>query len=105
MSAETVVRLSGDIDMSNVDAAREQLALAVATARHGVIVDVSDVTYLDSTGIGALVQARSEAHRIGLSFELSGVSARIARVLQILGLTEDLPEVGTADGVADAAAT
>jgi anti-sigma B factor antagonist len=47
-----VVRIAGEIDLAN--ASRVGRSLATAAASSGLVVDLAEVTYLDSAGIGEL---------------------------------------------------
>ena len=51
-----IARLRGEIDMSNVGDVEEQINAAVTNKAFALIVDLSDVTYLDSAGIRMLFQ-------------------------------------------------
>lgn len=46
-----VARLSGDIDLSNVDELGRQVEQAVSNRARGLVLDLSGVTYLDSAGL------------------------------------------------------
>ena len=48
------VSLTGEIDLSNVDELAAGLYAAVDNACHGLVLDLSGVTYLDSTGLRLL---------------------------------------------------
>jgi len=54
-----VARLSGEIDMSNVRAIEDRIGGSVSNKAFAVVVDLSDVTYLDSAGIRLLFQLDS----------------------------------------------
>jgi anti-anti-sigma factor len=54
-----VARLVGDIDMSNVPLIEDQIARHVSNRAFAVVVDLSGVTYLDSSGIRLLYQLES----------------------------------------------
>lgn len=54
VSGRVVARLGGEIDLENVDRVSGQLISAVPNTARGVVVDLSDVTYLDSAGIQML---------------------------------------------------
>lgn len=93
-----VVRLDGELDIYTVAGFRSELdALDPAAAR--IVIDLSDVTLLDSSGLGALVsllnQARAGSGQLGLVCP----HRRLRRVFEITGLRraftfgDDLAEV------------
>ena len=51
----TTVRLAGEIDTYTVPQVRSAFQKVPATAGHKVVVDLRDVTFLDSSGIGAII--------------------------------------------------
>lgn len=51
----TTVRLSGEIDTYTVPQVRGAFQKVPATTGHKVVVDLTDVTFLDSSGIGAII--------------------------------------------------
>ena len=59
-------------------------------ARH-LIVNMSDVSFLDSAGVGALVQLFVHRRSLGKSFALSGLSKQSHAVMEVAGLTKLLP--------------
>jgi anti-sigma B factor antagonist len=82
-NGRAIVFMRGEIDLS----AKEQIHDALATARQGsadVIVDLSQVTFMDSTGINALVRAHREAP--AGRFHVVGATRRIRRVFDVTGL-------------------
>ena len=68
-SATTVVTVSGEIDLRLHGQLREVLTHEVDTGQH-LILDLTDVDFLDSTGLGLLVgvlkRARERAERLGV---------------------------------------
>ncbi|BCJ46324.1 hypothetical protein GCM10010168_59630 [Actinoplanes ianthinogenes] len=85
------VILSGDCDL----AARDRLTaiLLDAVTRCGVvIVDVTDVGFLDSTGVHALVTAYHAASSRGGRIHVTGAAGPVAAVLELTGLDALLPE-------------
>lgn len=57
-----VVRISGEMDLSNVDAVMDAIAVAVPGDASQVVLDLSDMAYLDSSGIAMLFRL---AERLG----------------------------------------
>jgi anti-sigma B factor antagonist len=79
------VKVTGDIDLATADKVGEALteALAKGTA---VWVDLSAVTFLDSTGIRALVQAHRKASGQGTNLYVHGAQQWVAKVLEVTGV-------------------
>jgi anti-anti-sigma factor len=75
------VRLSGELDMATVADLESALADALGASAPDVIVDVSGTTFVDSVTIGALLDARTAADRLGRRLRLRGVPPRLERVL------------------------
>ena len=87
----STLALSGEVDLVNAEKLRElgALALAAMIDPDGVLViDLSDVTMMDSTGIGALVLVNNAARRNGQLVRLRGVPPLLRRVLDIGGLSD-----------------
>ena len=80
-----VVHLEGDIDLEAVDHVVHELARA-AEISEDVIIDLKDVTFIDSTGIGLLAQAIGK----GATLALEGTPEHVRRVIELAGLTEPL---------------
>jgi anti-sigma B factor antagonist len=80
-----VVRLEGEIDISAVEHVVHELARA-ASISDDIIVDLTDVTFIDSTGIGLLAQALNK----GATLAITGAPEHVRRVIELAGLTEPL---------------
>jgi anti-sigma B factor antagonist len=97
-----VVIAIGEIDIHTSAALREALTTAAETSDR-IILDLSDVTFLDSTGIGVMVHALNLSRkRSGGSLCLVGPQAVVRRVLTVTRLNEVFP---TYASVGEAAAT
>jgi anti-sigma B factor antagonist len=60
------------------------LQIAVRTEHSStVIVDLAEVPYVDSAGLGALVSAHVSLHKTGRHLVLSGVNSRVLRLFEI----------------------
>jgi anti-sigma B factor antagonist len=80
-----VVALEGDIDLEGSPAARKVLLDAVGLGQP-VYVDLSGVSYIDSSGIASLVEALQRARQGGTAFALASVSDAARRVLELARL-------------------
>ena len=79
------VKISGDIDLATADKVGDALAAALGSSAN-VRVDLSGVTFLDSTGIRALVQAYRLASSKGGSLHVFGAKHWVAKVLDVTGV-------------------
>jgi anti-sigma B factor antagonist len=88
---ETEVRLAGEIDVTTVVQARTLLGDAITDNPGAVItVDMADVSFLDSTGIGVVVSALKRARHGGGDLRLVRVQPQVFKVFQLTGLTRAL---------------
>lgn len=85
-----VVMLSGDIDLYFTPDAR-RVILRCLSEKNGVLVDLSAVTYIDSSGIACLVEGYQTAKQQQLRFGLVGVSENAMNVLRLTRLDQVFP--------------
>ncbi len=81
----TIVALSGDVDLDSSPQVRTVLLESVREKR-GVLVEMSAVSYIDSSGIASLVEAYQSARRGSTRFALVAVSDSAMRVLELARL-------------------
>lgn len=87
----TVISVSGEVDVSNAAELRAALDAGLSGASgHEVVVDLSDVPYIDSTGIGVLVGAAHRAAESGARLVVARPQRNVLRVLGMLGVGADL---------------
>jgi anti-sigma B factor antagonist len=80
-----VVRLAGELDLYNAHAVREALLACCEEAPERLIVDLTDVKFIDSTALGVLIEARTRLpNRRGFLLAAPGLETR--RALEISGL-------------------
>jgi anti-sigma B factor antagonist len=80
-----VVRLTGDLDLASADLLTERL---VGIAGSTVVVDLSGLSFMDSSGISALIKAKIQMEHHGESLLISQPPPNILRVLEITGLAD-----------------
>jgi anti-sigma B factor antagonist len=84
---QVVVVVVGDIDVLSAGVLREALAKAVRSAGTGaIVVDLSDVGFMDSSGVQALLDGYHSAMVAGGTLSVRGASGTAERVLNIVGL-------------------
>ncbi len=82
-----VVVAAGEIDLYTAPALRESLIRAGESSSR-VVIDLTDVTFLDSTGLGVMLGALRRARTAERSVALVGPTDMVKRVLQITGLDQ-----------------
>ena len=80
-----VVVFSGEIDLESSPVAREILIKCFENTKK-VIVDLSEVSYIDSSGVASLVEALQAAKKGGGVFALAATSEPTRRVLELARL-------------------
>jgi len=87
-SSRIVMRLSGKLSLETVHNFIQ--TLRPEPAAH-LILDLSGVSFLDSAGVGALVQIFVHRRNHGQTFGLTGLTKQSSAVMQVAGLTRLLP--------------
>lgn len=85
----TVIHVTGEVDLATAPTLEDALT-DVPSSDHPLIIDLSDVTFLDSSGLSVLVKARQRLERADGSNGLRLVVTRpvIRRVFEVTGLAE-----------------
>ncbi len=86
----TVIALEGEIDLYYSPQARDVI-LKCLHEKRAVLIDLSQVSYLDSSGVASLVEGYQLAKRDGLEFALVGVGTAAMQVLQLARLDRVFP--------------
>jgi anti-sigma B factor antagonist len=85
-NATVVVRLAGEIDLTNAETLRSEMDKVVKTNPNHVVFDLGAVTFMDSSGISLLLQVAVKVR----SVEVHNPSALIRRVLDATGVGDIL---------------
>ncbi len=82
----SVVFLSGEVDMDAEQKLGELGRLAAVSSSNAVVVDLSELAFIDSTGLNAVVRIRDAAADAGKSFALRNIPPRTEQLLKLCGL-------------------
>ncbi|MFF5536371.1 STAS domain-containing protein [Streptomyces cinerochromogenes] len=96
-----LVTVVGDLDLHTASRLADALQPLVLTGGHSVLVDLSDVTFLDSTGLTCLIAVYRTARSTGARVALIAPSARVRRMLALTGTDQVLHSYATLDSVPD----
>jgi anti-sigma B factor antagonist len=92
----SIVLLTGDVDLSCSPDARKTI-LDCLGSKKNTLVDLSDVTYIDSSGVASLVEGYQTAKKKNLKFGLVGVSGPAMSVLELARLNKVFPIYATVE--------
>src|SRR4051812_9434807 len=84
----SLIRVSGEIDAATAPELREAIVLAHQCTERDVTVDLAQVTFIDSSGIAALVDAHRGLEAMGHRLRIRNAQGHVERVLWIAGATE-----------------
>ena len=90
----TVVRLAGDLDLYNAELVRAALAGAIDRSPSRLVVDVTEVEFIDSTALGALVDAHG---KLADGLRVANPQDPIRRALRVSGIDRHLKVFDTVD--------
>ena len=94
----TVVTASGELDVHTAPALKGQLDALSQVPNPCLIVDLGDVGFIDSTGLGVLVSTLKHVRESGGSLDVVVASPRVLRVFALTGLDVVIPLHATLDG-------
>ena len=90
---ETIIHCMGEINATNAQAFQEEIRGLIPASRGHVdnitlriVLDLSNVTHVDSTGLGALLGAWMAAQRKGCDLELANLNAQVGMMVQVTKL-------------------
>jgi anti-sigma B factor antagonist len=94
--SRTVVRLAGEAD-ATTGALREVLAAEAAKRPGLLLVDMSGLTFIDSSALSVVLRLHRDLRGSASAVALISPSAAVARVLELLGADQLIPIYASAD--------
>lgn len=88
VDGRTVVDVAGEIDVYTAPALREKLTSLVDEGRIDLVVNLTDVRFMDSTGLGLLVGVLKRVRGLDGRLQLVIDSERLLKVFRITALTQ-----------------
>lgn len=92
----TIVSLTGELDLYNAEDVRAALLEVCAAEPEVLVVDLEQVTFIDSTALGVLIEARSRMSDRG-GFRLAAPGLETRRALEVSGLDRHFSVHDTVD--------
>lgn len=82
----TIVRPNGEVDLARSPTLRSTLGQVIADGPGRLVLDLSQVDYMDSSGVATLVEALQQCRTRQTALVLSGLQARVRSVFEIAKL-------------------
>jgi anti-anti-sigma factor len=88
-----VVRVFGEVDMSHEEELSAELRAAIESDAQGIVVDLTECEFIDSTGVRTLLLSREAQHPEDGSVKLAvaAASEQILRILTVMGIDQAIP--------------
>lgn len=83
-----VLNVSGEVDVYSAPALSERINEILDSGSRRIVVDLSAVEFIDSTGLGALVGGHNRARDLGGELLLVCTVERVIKLLRITGLND-----------------
>jgi anti-sigma B factor antagonist len=82
------VFLRGEVDVLNVDQVRRALSEALAAQPRQIVVDLAELSFIDSTGLGSLIFGFQRSRDAAIAFRLARPTVGVRQILVLSGLLE-----------------
>jgi anti-anti-sigma factor len=89
-----VVEVTGELDLASVGLLEEEMARALDTDAPAIVLDMSQLRFIDSTGIQLLLRLQARSSRNGRRLRMLRGTAQVQRVLELTGADRLLPFLG-----------
>jgi anti-sigma B factor antagonist len=83
-----LVVLAGEIDLHESPQVREKLGPILAEKPQRILIDLSGVAYIDSSGIAVLIDAMQRAHAYGGQLRIFGIRQNVRQIFEIAKLDQ-----------------
>lgn len=80
------VNLYGEVDIYNADSLKTELQSLIAEKPADIVIDCTNLKYIDSTGLGVLVSALKTVKEQGKSISITNLKQHIAKIFTLTGL-------------------
>jgi anti-sigma B factor antagonist len=83
-----IIKARGDIDIATAPKLEAAINAAIESTPKSVLLDLSNVEFLDSSGIRVLVEAQRRLDENGVGFAIDGMSPALTRVFEVSGVID-----------------
>lgn len=87
-SGELLVRIEGEVDVYTSIDLKKELTKLVESDQKNIIIDLENVNYMDSSGLGVLVALLKELKKIGGELKLISLPVSVKKIFDLTRLTK-----------------
>jgi anti-sigma B factor antagonist len=92
-----IIDIAGEMDLYNSYKIKELFLKMVEKKIESFIINLQNVEYIDSSGIGALIYITSTVKKMNLKLALTNIRGSVKKVMELTKLTSFFPITGTVD--------
>ena len=83
-----IIMLEGEVDISAADLVRGKMKKLIDEKRKRILVNMADVPYIDSSGLGMFVETMQEIGKYGGEIKLAGLTDDVKKVFELTRLNK-----------------
>lgn len=99
-SDRVVLALRGELDLASAPALQAEIEEAAGGGAPRIVLDLTDLEFIDSTGLRIMLAAHENARERGQELVLTQASEQVQRLLRITGVGEHLRIIDPSDEIA-----
>jgi anti-sigma B factor antagonist len=86
-----VITVSGEVDLASSPDLDTSIIAAIASGAASVVIDLTDVSFMDSSGLGVIVRGLKRCREADKDLDLVITNERVLKVFGITGLDQVIP--------------
>lgn len=86
VSKTNMVSVRGEIDIYSIEKFRDSIEEKIKTQASEIILDCSELSYMDSTGMGVLIELRNKTKELGQKIIMMNPRPNIRKLLALTGV-------------------
>ncbi|PKM54235.1 MAG: anti-sigma factor antagonist [Firmicutes bacterium HGW-Firmicutes-3] len=86
MGKTSMIRIVGEIDIYSIEKFRETIEEKIKTQAPEIILDCSELSYMDSTGMGVLIELRNKTKEMGQKIIMINPRPNIKKLMALTGV-------------------
>jgi anti-sigma B factor antagonist len=88
MAATRILQIEGELDMNTAGAVRQELTAAIESRTPRIVLDLTGLTYIDSSGLALFIESMQRLQKYGGKLALFGLRDTIRHTLEVAKLDQ-----------------